>query len=287
MTAILATDPDALKAAARAQWDQAAAGWNGHGPMIRNWLADVTAAMMDMAGLRPGHRVLDVAAGAGDQTLDLAARVGPKGFVVATDLSPGILEHARSNVERAGLTNVETRLSDGERPVAEEATFDAAICRLGLMLFPNPLNGLISMHRALRPGGMACTLVFSTPQANPCIAILMQTALSHAGLPPADPFRPSSLFSLGRPGHIDDLFRRAGFEDVATTRLPAPFSLPSAKAYLGFIRSSASPVLQILARLDQAAQAAAFEEMERRLRMFDTADGWTGPNELLLTAGRR
>lgn len=287
MTATLAANPLESKAATRVQWDQAAAGWNEYSAAIRSWLADATAAMIDLAGIRRGHRVLDVAAGAGDQTLDLAARVGRNGYVLATDLSPGILEHARANLEQAGYGHAETRVADGEEPVAETATFDAAICRLGLMLFPNPLGGLRSMHQALRPGHMACTLVFSTPQANPCVATLMQVALAHAGVPAIDPFRPGSLFSLGQPGRIDDLFREAGFHGVATTRLSAPFRLPSARAYLAFIRSSASPVLQILGRLDKTAQAAAFEEMEEKLQRFDTAEGWVGPNELLLTGGRR
>ena len=64
-------------------------------------------------------------------------------------------------------------------------------------------------------------MVFSVPQANPCVAILMGAALEHAGLPPADPFQPGSLFSLGKPGLLDDLFKAAGFRDIATTKLPA------------------------------------------------------------------
>lgn len=130
-------------------------------------------------------------------------------------------------------------------------------------------------------------MVFSVPQANPCVATLIATALEHAGLPPRDPFQPGSLFSLGKPGLLDELFRAAGFGDVATTKLQAPFRLPSARAYLDFVRSSASPVQQVLAGLDAARRAAAWTAMEERLKKFDTASGWEGPNELLLTAGRR
>lgn len=93
--------------------------------------------------------------------------------------------------------------------------------------------------------------------------------------------------SLGKPGLIDELFRRAGFQAVATTRISAPFRLPSAADYLDFIRSSASPIQQILGGLDPAAQQSAFAEMQEKLRAFDVAEGWSGPNELLLTAGQR
>ena len=282
-----AFDQEAFKLATRNQWEKSARGWNDHTPQIRAWLRTATDAMLDMAGISPGSRVLDVAAGAGDQTLDIAGRVGPRGSVLAIDLSAAILEFAQANALRAGHRNVETRVADGERLRVEEAGFDAAVSRLGLMLFPDPLRGLREMRRALKPGGGVCTMVFSKPDANPCVAILMSTALKHAGLPPRDPYQPGGLLSLGKPGLIDELFRTAGFRDVATTRIDAPFGLPSTQAYLDFIRTSASPIQQILGKLDAAAAQAAWTEIEERLDAFRTASGWEGPNELLLTAGRR
>jgi SAM-dependent methyltransferase len=281
------SDAEAFKRAALAQWEQAAPGWNEHSPKIRAWLRPASDAMLAMAGVRPGARVLDVAAGAGDQTLDIAQRIGPAGSVLATDLSPAILDFARANAERAGYRNVETLAADAERLELPQASFDAAVCRLGLMLLPEPLQALRAMHRALKPGGGACSMVFSAPQANPCVALLMAAALELAGLPPRDPFQPGSLFSLGKPGAIDALFKAAGFTDVATTKVQAPFRLPSARDYLDFIRSSASPIQQILGSLDAARREAAWATMEQRLKKFGTAEGWEGPNELLLTAGRR
>jgi SAM-dependent methyltransferase len=282
-----AIDPLAFKSAAREQWNRAASGWDEHGPQIREWLREATAAMIEMAGIHPGSRVLDVAAGAGDQTGDLAERVGPGGSVLATDLSPGILERARRNADRKGHRNVEFVVADGENLPCDDAEFDAVVSRLGLMLFPDPLQGLREMHRVLKPGGRACTLVFSTVEANPCIAVLMQTAIRHAELPPRNPDQPGSLTSLGRPGRIDGLFREAGFGAVATTRISAPFRLGSAADYLDFVRRSASPIQQILGRLDPEAQGVAFAEMEDKLRRFDVEGGWCGPNELLLTVGKR
>lgn len=279
-------DADVFKTAMRTQWDKAAPGWNAHAPQIRAWLRQATDAMLDMAGVAQGARVLDVAAGAGDQTLDIAARVGPSGQVLATDLSAGILEYASANAAAAGHANVVTRVADGESLPGEDASFDAAVCRLGLMFFPDPLRGLQEMRRVLRPGGGVCTVVFSNPAANPCIGMLLSTAFRHAGVPPRDPYAPGGLLSLGKPGLIDKLFQDAGFAHVATTKLDAPFRLPSARAYLDFVRSSASPIQQILSRLEPAADAA-WAEMEERLGVYQGADGWVGPNELLLTAGRR
>ncbi|MBI5721339.1 MAG: class I SAM-dependent methyltransferase [Burkholderiales bacterium] len=276
-----------FKASMRAQWDTAASGWNAHAAEIRAWLQEPTDAMCRMAGVKQGSRVLDVAAGSGDQTLTIAQQVGAQGYVLATDLSPAIVTLARDNAARGGFTQVETRVADGEDLGVSEATFDAAVCRLGLMFFADPLQGLREMHRALRPGGGVCSMVFSRPEKNPCLTILMSTALKHAGLPARDPFIAGGLLSLGQPGRIDALFRSAGFLDVATTAVDAVFRLPSVDDYLAFVRSSASPILQILDRLDAAAAEAAWSEMRERLMAFTTQNGWQGPNELLLTAGCR
>ena len=286
MITLPAIDPNLFKDAVRSQWNASAQGWNHHTPQIRAWLKATTDTMLEMAGITEGSSVLDVAAGAGDQTLDIANAVGPAGYVLATDLSPAILELAQANARSAGHRNIETRVADGERLPVENGRFDATVCRLGLMFFPDPLQGLREMHRATRIGGGICTVVFSRPDRNPCITILMSTAMKHAGLPPRDPYQPGGLLSLGKPGLADELFKAARFRDVATTAVDAPFHLPSARHYLDFIRASASPIQQILGRLEPDAAQAAWTEMEERLEQFTTPTGWVGPNELLLTAAR-
>jgi SAM-dependent methyltransferase len=243
--------------------------------------------MLDLADVKPGSRVLDVAAGAGDQTLDIAQRVGPTGYVLASDLSPEILGFARENARRAGFDNVDVKVADGENLDVEPASFDAAVSRLGVMFFPDPITGLRGIFDALKPGGRACVMVFSSPETNPCITILVSTALKHAGLPPRDPYQPGGLLSLGKPGLTEALFKKAGFSQVESRKVSAPFKLASVKDYLDFIATSAGPILQILNDLDAAAEAAAWAEIEDRLSAFNTKDGWAGPNELLLAAGRR
>lgn len=287
MTGSAEHDAETFKAQTRAQWDAAAQGWNDHGPQIRAWLRESTNMMLDLAGVREGAHVLDVAAGAGDQTLDAARRVGPCGRVVATDISPGVLEFAKRNAEAAGLRNVETFVADGEALGLAEASFDAAICRLGLMFFPDPARGLREMARALKAGGRACSVVFSGPKENPTVSVLIATALRHAGLPPRDPFAPGGLLSLGQPGRMAELFNEAGFRDVTNVALQAPFLLPRTADYVAFVRNSASPIHQILARLPEPAREEAWADMESQLEVFQTPTGWAGPNELIVTAGRR
>ena len=179
-------------------WDRAAQGWNQHAALIRVWLREVTAAMLDAACLAPGSRVLDIAAGAGGQTLDIAHRVGPQGRVLATDLSARILALAKDNARAAGLTQVDTRVADAQALGLAGADFDAAVCRLGLMFCQAPHSALAEVCAALRPGGRFSALVFSQPQFNPCLAVMMSTALRHAGLPAKSPFEPGSLMSLSK-----------------------------------------------------------------------------------------
>lgn len=281
------SDTTVFKHLMQVQWDEAAAGWDRHGPKIRAWLRVPTDAMLEMAGICRGQTVLDVAAGAGDQTLDIAARVGAEGAVVATDISEGILTYALGNAARAGHANVRVHTADAEALRLEGATFDAAVCRLGLMFLPNPLAGMQEIHRTLKPGGRLCSMVFAGPEMNPCLRILMSTAMRHAGLAPRDPFQPGGLVSLGKPGLMEDLMRRAGFRSVATTRMEVPFRLPTTADYLTSIKDSAGPILQVLASLDDAARAAVWVDIAAQLDAYQTADGWIGPNTLLLTAGQR
>ena len=278
--------PDQVKGGAREAWNAAAQGWNDQTPQIHDWLAEATETMLDLAKVSSGSRILDVAAGAGDQSLVAARRAGPTGYVLATDISEKILEFAAANAATSGLSNIDTLVMDAEQLDVPPNSFDAVICRLGLMLSTEPLKCLQGMHQALKSGGSACVVVFSVPEKNPCIRILLQTAFKRAGLPPADPFQPGSLFSLSKPGHLHGLFAEAGFTDITTTVLSATFKLPTAASYLSFVRSSATPIIRVLSALDESARQSAWAEMESRLAEFQTPEGWMGPNELLLVAAQ-
>lgn len=279
------TEIDATEAV-RAQWDASAEGWDAQAPAIGPWLAGPTETMFAAADIRAGHHVLDAAAGAGEQTLALATRVGPNGRIVATDLSPALVERLRRNTSDVAAP-VEARVADAQAPLPEVDLFDAAVCRLGLMLMPDPARCLAATHAALKPGGRFAATVFAGPEENPCIRILMSTVARHAGLPPRDPFAPGSLLSLGRPGELGRLFRDAGFREVAAFRIEAPFWLPSVDDYIAFLRAAAAPAKAALGRLSFSAQDAAWRDMRAQLRAFDGRDGWIGPNTLLLVAGRK
>ncbi|MES1206717.1 MAG: class I SAM-dependent methyltransferase, partial [Pseudomonadota bacterium] len=143
-------DPMKYKETTREQWQTAAKAWNEYGGLLRRWLGPATEVMLDMAGVQRGSRVLDVAAGAGDQSLQAAERVGPGGRVLATDIAPRILEFAAANARAAGLA-LDTQVMDGESIDVPAASFDAVISRVGLIYFPDQQRALAGMRRALRP----------------------------------------------------------------------------------------------------------------------------------------
>ena len=265
-------------------WDQAAHGWNRHTTIIRAWLEEATRAMLDAARIAPGASVLDIAAGAGDQTLDIALRVGPQGRVLATDISAAILALAADNARQAGWRNVDTRVADAQALGLEGAGFDAAVCRLGLMFCQAPPEALRAARSALKPGGRFSALVFSQPQHNPCLGVMMSTALRHAGSPPRPPCASGTLMSLGEPGLLARLLHTAGFVDIEIQTIDAPFRLPTGRDYVDFVRTAGSPIMEILAPLPVSARSAAWADMAEQLKVFNTPTGWVGPNQLLLGA---
>jgi ubiquinone/menaquinone biosynthesis C-methylase UbiE len=278
-------DPEAVKDLVRAQWDGAAAGWDRHEASLHRWLEGATAAMIDLAGIVQGAEVLDLAAGNGAQSAEIASRVGASGRVVATDLSPASVAIAERRLAGLAMPRTAAMVADIESLPLDDRSFDAATCRLGLMFLPRPSLGLAEIRRVLRPGGRAACVVFSRPDRNPCVATLMRVATRHAEIAMPDPATPGGLLSLGTHGLLARLYREAGFSRVSELVVSAPFRMPSARSYVEFVRDAAAPVVAILSQLSEDRRAAAFDEMERELEQFRTEDAWEGPNELLIAWG--
>jgi SAM-dependent methyltransferase len=271
-------------------WDRAAAGWNAQAPLIRAWLSDATPMMLDAACIKPGASVLDIAAGAGDQTMDLAQRVGPRGHVLATDASATILDLALDNARAAGHQHVTIQVADAQKLDQVGHGFDAVVCRLGLMFCEDPDAAVRGIHAALKPGGHFSGLVFAEPPFNPCLVLQLQVARHHTSLPPAtheNLCRPGMLMSLGSPTRMSTLLSTAGFVNVKVRHVVAPFRVSSAIRYVEFLRSAASPIIDMLARLTDPLQRAAWDDLHHQLKAFDTSSGWVGPKTLLLFSAQR
>lgn len=263
----------------------AAEGW-ARGAAGRSDLRPITERMLDLAGIRSGHRVLDVAAGTGEQTLMAARRVGPGGFVLATDIADRMLAFLVEAARNEGLTNVQTRLMDARVLELEPESFDAAICRLALMLIPERDKALVGIHRALKPGARFSAVVLSTADKVPHVSESLAIARRHAGLPPA-PFEDPGMFALGDPDVLRSTFERAGFREVAVEVVPGGQRFPSFAAAMEHRRNSLPEMRPFLERMSDAKREAVWKEIESVMRQFERSDGVIVPTERLVAVGSK
>jgi len=216
-----------------------------------------------------------------------AARIGPGGSVLATDISPAILAFAADEARRAGHSNVTTRAMDGESLDLGDASFDVVISRVGLIYFPNQQKALSEMRRVLVPGGRVAAIVYSTPDKNGFFSTPVSIVRRHAKLGPPLAGQPGP-FSLGGEGVLEKAFRDAGFGDVKTEVVAAPLRMKSSTECLRFEKESFGALHQMLSSLEPAARDAAWEEVGSALRSFEDAGaGFIGPCELVLAVGTK
>jgi ubiquinone/menaquinone biosynthesis C-methylase UbiE len=238
-----------------------------------------TELMLDLADVRTGSRVLDVAAGTGDQTLFAARRVGANGCVLATDISADMLTAAAEAARKAGLTNVETRVMDAESLDLDADSFDAVICRLGLMLFSNPEKVLRAMRRVVRPGGKVAALVFSTAEKNPHQGIILGVAhrFGSASLP---------LFSLGASNVLENSFKDSGLLNVTVQGVTFCRHFLSIPELIRRLKESAF-LRQPIEKLGEAERKQAWVEVEQELSQFQGPNGVEIPGEFLIAVGTK
>jgi ubiquinone/menaquinone biosynthesis C-methylase UbiE len=270
----------------RKTWDSVASGWAKWERIFAADLSGATDTLLDMADIRPGMRVLDLACGAGSQSIQAAQRVGSAGLVVASDISAVMLEHMRQNAARAGLHNVETLECAAEELAETKVPFDASICRLGLMLFPSPRGALEAVRRALRPNARFSALVFTTPVNNPFMARPMAILLHHAGKSPPAPGRPG-IFALGGDRVLENLMRDSGLADVKTQIVRATLRLPSAADALEMMQQAFGAYRAVVAGLSEADKSKAWNEVHECLKQFEVGDGFETEFEFIIGSGAK
>lgn len=279
-------DPVKYKRTTFDQWQAAAEAWYRWSPLLHQWLGKATEKMIEVAGIDTGQRVLDVAAGAGEQSIDVAKKVGPSGYVLATDISPEILEFARKLAKESGVNNVETAVMDGENLTVPDASFDAVISRVGLIYFPDQQKALREMLRVLKPGGRVAAIVYSTPEKNKFFSIPVSIIRNRAKLPPPLPGQPGP-FSLGADGVIEKAFEQAGFNEVRSVLVDSPVLLPTAKFCVQFEKESFGALHQMMSGLTDTEKQSVWEEIEHELQKFETSNGFAGPCEMIVAVGEK
>jgi len=227
-------NPDDLKIKGqqKAAWDDSAEGWKRWWPTFERSAQLVNDRLVELAGVRAGNRVLDIATGSGEPALTAARVVGQSGRVVAVDMSPGMLAIARERIDAAGLTNVDLVESDAESLRLDPHSFDAALCRWGLMFMPD-LDGVMrAMHRALKPGAHFATAVWAQADKVPFCGLARDAIRRITGIvPPPNAPDPTKL---GDTSILERALAAAGFRDVTIERLIVTFEFPSADTFADF-----------------------------------------------------
>ncbi|KIC01288.1 methyltransferase type 11 [Flavobacterium sp. JRM] len=286
MKSIPQFDPVKYKNTTREQWQETANAWFRWSPTLNKWLGNATERMLDMSNIKNGDRVLDVAAGAGEQTITAAKRVGKSGYVLATDISSNILEYAKEIAKQNGLKNIETKVMDGENLTLEDEKFDAVISRVGLIYFPDQHRALKEMLRVLKPGGKVAAIVYSTPEKNKFFSIPVSIIRNRAKLAPPLSGQPGP-FSLGSEGVIEKLFQTAGFINVRSEYVDSPLQLFSTKECIRFEKESFGALHQMLSNLSDLEKETVWQEIEQELRVFESNSGFVGPCEMIVAVGEK
>jgi SAM-dependent methyltransferase len=279
-----AFDANKYKRTQHDQWNEDAAAWHRWGPTLQDWFSGVTKMMLDLAQIASGQHVLDIAAGAGEPALSAAERVGPQGYVLATDLSENIIRFAQKLADDRHLANFHTRTMDGENLELPDASFDVVLCRFGLIYMPNRQRALTEWHRVLKPGGRAVVAVFSTPDKNGWGAVPIGVIRKRAQLPPPLPGQPGP-FSLGGEGVLEGAFREANFQNIQAHKLSAPLRMSSAAECIRFERESFGAFNQMMAHLAREEREAIWDEAQVAMKVFEHPNGFEAPCEPIVGVG--
>ena len=265
-------DPDRYKAGERQTWDAVAAGWNRWWTTFEQGAQTLSDHLIELAAIRSGHSVLDVATGIGEPAFTAGRRVRPTGRVVAIDQSPQMLAIAAERAATMGLDNVELREMDAEALDFPQETFHAILCRWGLMFLPNLETSLSSMRQLLVPGGRLAAAVWSLPVKVPLISLAMGVVRQVVEMPTAAEGTPTT-FGLSDPTALERAMTHAGFSQVSTECRTVALEFPSGEAYASFILDVSGSVSAMLASQPVQKQLEVRREIEKAVEQFAAVDG--------------
>jgi ubiquinone/menaquinone biosynthesis C-methylase UbiE len=259
------------------------AAWRRHAASRAAFLAPSTARMLRLARLAPGHRVLVVGAGTGEEALLAAERVGATGQVVATDVSAAMIAEAKRSVAASRVANVRCVVMDAQDLKFRSGAFDAVIARNSLMFIPDLSLALSEMNRVLKPGGRIAATVWAAASRNPRMLSLLDAARALGVKPP-----PTATFRLalrlGAPAHLEAALRKAGFAKVVVQRQPLVARFDTVDEAMGVVLDSggARELMNLMAGDSEARMRSS---LERRWRKYAVRGGVRIPGEQLVAAG--
>ena len=278
--------PNDSEAEVLREWRESAFYWQKHFGTIRTMFQPVTEALIKEADLMEGETVLDVAGGSGEPSLTIAETVGPTGSVTYTDAVAEMVTAAESEAQRRGLTNVRFRQCAADALPFEKNSFDAAICRLGIMFFPDPLAGLREMLRVTKRGGVLSLAVWDKGELNPFSYLITDVLARHFGpATPADPNAPGA-FRFAEHGSLPRILAEAGAVDVNERVLKFQIAAPISLEQFWELRSETSGTLrEKLATLSPVQADLIAHEAQEAVRQYFSNNQMSIPAQMIVVTG--
>lgn len=270
-------DPRLQRRVQRYGWDRAVDHYERH------WARQLEPAqrkLLEMAALGRGERVLDIACGTGLVTFSATDEVSTEGAVLATDLSAEMINAIRADAARRDITNLAVARMGAEELDVTDESFDVALCALGLMYVPDPVQAMREMHRVLVPGGRAVAAVWGA-RANCGWAEIFPIVDSRVSTEVCPLF-----FQLGTGPSLEVVFQDAGFVDVAADRFETLLEYASEEDALG-AAFAGGPVALAYSRFDERTRDEAHAEYLASIEPYRSEDGYLIPGEFVVVRGRK
>jgi enediyne biosynthesis protein CalE5 len=278
-------DPADFRETQHEQWNSAAVGWKEWSEFTDSAAGHISERLVELAGVEPGSRVLDVAAGYGEPALTAARRAGPEGRVVATDISAEMLAFGRERAQAGGLGNVEFMESDASSLDFPHESFDAAVSRWGIIFEPDAEAAAERIRGFLKPGARMAIASWGEPDQVPFLSIPMRTTMDRLDVPPPPPGTPGPL-SRPTPEAIGGLLEGGGFSNVTVERDEVIFEFDSPEDFTAYVRAIAAPIRVMI---EQHAGEGQEEAWDAITRAAADAGGGSKPlslsNAVLLASG--
>ena len=264
--------PEQFKQIQRQAWDTAAEGWKKWWPVFESGAQKLSDRLVELAGIKQGHKVIDMGTGTGEPAVTAAKRVRPAGKVLAIDISSKMLSIARERAKEHGLDNViEFREGDAESVSLQKNAFNAILSRWGLMFLPNLQMSLKSMRESLVPGGRIAAAVWTEPEKAPMVSMPIGVARKVLGLPPMPQNAPP--FNLADAKMLERIFVGAGFKNFKAERMALTFSIGSADEFARFQSEINGPIIAMLADKPQEKREEVWKAIREAARKYAGPDG--------------
>ena len=267
------------------EWRESAKYWETHARTIQTMFAPVTAALIEEAGIVEGDTVLDVAGGPGEPSLTIAEKVGPAGFVMCTDAVAEMVAAAESEAARRGLKNIQFQQCQADSLPFENNSFEAAVSRLGVMFFPDPVAAIHEILRVIKPEGALSFAVWHQRDANPFAYVVTDAVSRHVKIQPEDPDAPGA-FRFAEPGKLVRVLAEAGAVHVRERLLKFQIEAPISREEFWEMRSGTSGTLR--EKLDSLAsdlRLTIAHEVKEAVAQFFPDEQMSFPAQMLVVSG--